>query len=618
MATSAAIATGLLPITTSGTVSLTVSGFGTVDAAIIICSNANSSNNPQDNATICVGFWDGVNSVQHTLSAVSEDGLVSSTDTYRSHINNRIISIYSPTTTQILTDATCAATTDGVILTVGEAKSGVQRYLTAILIKGVTDVHLGSVNLGTGTSAVDITAPAFKPDLVFLSTVGNTTATSGLAHWIFSLGAVHNNSSNVVTQAAVYGYSEDAVSTTDTGNYVTHSYCCGQFFNGSISWQASASDFDANGFSLTPTASAGSDEVSYLAIKLADPDDAWIDIIDMATSTGNDAHTGVGFQPDVVGLVFAGTTTLDSVATNNIFCFGAGDGTTQQCLAAHDQTSVTTTNTNSEADTAKILLSLFGGGTTNAEATLQSLDSDGFTLNYSDSSIDAKKILAFAIGDSTAGGGTTHEVTFTDAISISDALSVSSILGASLAEAVGIADQQSAAVTYEVTILESAALNDAQSVQAVFEVTVAESAAISDTNSVTAIYEVTISPGIGVGDVESYETGNVGTIGEAVGASVTFSAQCIYEVNASESVAINDLQQVAAVFEVALDNGVSITDLEQVQAILNVAVAEGITVNDIIQAALQGAVYYGDRRRISLADGKIRIVLKDKPHKIII
>lgn len=399
MATKAAVVTGLLP--TSGTRNFTSTGFGTVDAAIVFISQANSTNNPTGPLDYSIGFWDGINSVQHAYTNRS-DHAVTTTASRRIQKTSIILN-----TNANNIEATASAITDGLQLSV-TGSTGVERYITLIFIGGATDVHLAQLELGTGTSAIDVTAPGFKPSLVFFLSNGNSSANNGTydTFALSSFGAAHNNSSDTITQGAILGRSDDAVSTSNTFCYASHSIVAGQIsVTGTPTWTAAISDFDASGFSITPSASTSSDVLSYLAIQLADADDAWVDIIDAATSTGNSSQSGLGFSPDAVGLVGSLTSSLDSAASGRMICLGAGDASTEQSLICCDEDAVTTTDTSSRADTSNILNLRDQNDGVDAVASLGSLDSDGFTLSYSDAASSAWKILAFAIGDSTAGGG---------------------------------------------------------------------------------------------------------------------------------------------------------------------------------------------------------------------
>lgn len=392
MATNAVVVSGTLPQSTSGTVDLTISGFGTVSAAVIFLTKANTTNNPQNDSAFCVAFWDGSN--ENSTANNLLDGLTTSIDTR------------SSSSTVIEYDAltyTVSNITDGIRITKTGGTTSVDRYVSAILISGATNSVIGNVSLSTLTVTETI---GFKADLVFVMGIGgNAVSISSTYHGVHSFGVAHNDSFGTVTQGAVYGSSRDAQTTTVTNSRVTNSYVAAQLFNDTLSWQASLGNFTSTGFDITSTAATGGDYIFYLAIELSDPDDAYVGVIDAKTSTGTQAYTGTGFTPKVVGLVSEGSTAINTTAQSRAQSFGATDGTTHFCHFFHDEDAAGTSNAASEYSASNILHITDDAGTDDYIAALSSLDSDGFTLNYSDAAAAASKILAVAIGDSTAGGG---------------------------------------------------------------------------------------------------------------------------------------------------------------------------------------------------------------------
>lgn len=405
MATQATVVVGTLP--TTGTLDLTSSGFGTVQAAILIGSMASNTSNPSTgNPTYTIGFWDGVNSNQVCIRQILTDA-AATTATSRVIYNDRVLSFFN---TRYIT---CSATTDGITLTVNGTLD-YDFYVTAIFINGVTNVKAANLSIGNTVSAQDVTSVGFKADLLFAIASGSTVANGVLTQGQISFGAAHNNSSDVVSQGLMLVGSATSKASGDPYMQPVDGRIAGQIINASIDYDVTVSDFDTNGFTITTSSAAANDQIGYLAIELADPDDAWVDFIDAATSTGNSSQTGVGFEPDVVGLVGGLATDPSSVTTRMSFSFGASDGTTQRSIGVRDEDLADPTVSKAEADLSNILAIYDDDGTDLATASLSTMDSDGFTLNYSLAG-SAYKILAFAIGDSTAGGGITGTLTKTQA-----------------------------------------------------------------------------------------------------------------------------------------------------------------------------------------------------------
>lgn len=405
MSTSAKVATGTIGPTVSNTVDLTVSGFGTATAAVIFLSRAATADNPSTNAGFSTGFWTA--STQSAVAVQMDSGLSASTETARAITTGRAAQLLSAASgtsdDSSFYELTASSITDGIRLTVSSSSASLTYYVYAILFKGTTNVYVGSQSLGTGTSAIDITAPGFKPDLVLFHTNGDASAPRINNNAIYSIGVAHNNSSDTVSQGMAGFWSEDNQSDTDSGSYIRSGYVAGQVFNGTASWLASVGSFDASGFSITPSASANNDPVYFLALELADPDDAYVGIVDSKTSTGTQAYTGAGFTPEVLGLIQTACTAEATITTQGSIAFGTTDGTRTRVFSVRDANGAATTDCGSKSKDQPLYIRL-NDGTVDAEASLSSFDADGWTLNYSDGSASARKMLAFAIGDSTAGG----------------------------------------------------------------------------------------------------------------------------------------------------------------------------------------------------------------------
>lgn len=395
MPTSGGVATGTLP--TSGTVDLTISGFGDVDAALIVAGNANTTNNPADDLFLSFGLWDGVNG-----SAVSDS--VYSQDAVGLGVRKKRRSIGEFADDRGNFSYTCAAITDGIRLTAA-GSPGVARYVFAIFLGGLTNVKIVNTSLAADTSPNDITSVGFEPNLIFVLDNGKQNSDSTSDHSSMSFGFWHKDGAGTQREHAIRCGGVHNQFTSVTANRISASYCA--LSSGSVNpgYFLNISDPDSSGFTVTNSAYANYAYPYFLAIELANPDDFWAGLIDAATSTGDDSTTGAGFTPDVVGLLSGMATAVDTNTNGNALMFGAADSSRQRCISGFDQHNVSTMNCGVQSDSSNILRLFDHSGTDDAIASLSSLDSDGFTINYSDAAASAKKILAFAIGDSTAGGG---------------------------------------------------------------------------------------------------------------------------------------------------------------------------------------------------------------------
>ncbi len=122
------------------------------------------------------------------------------------------------------------------------------------------------------------------------------------------------------------------------------------------------------------------------------------------TSTGNQAVTGVGFQPKIVLFLFT-ENTVDGIIVDHQISLGAGISSTERTVAGvNDEDAQTTTDAERLIfDTKCLSLSVPGSSTILIDADLVSLDADGFTINVTTASGTASRFgyLALAGDDLT-------------------------------------------------------------------------------------------------------------------------------------------------------------------------------------------------------------------------
>lgn len=410
MAIECKVVTGNLP-TSGTTVDLTSSGFGNPTAAIIVVSRCASGNNPKTSIYYSVGFVEyHATSPPQTVNSISSADNQSTSLTARSQNNARCYERVNVSTTNVDRYGTASFITDGVRITLDAAET-VASYIECILIKGTSNVKVEEKQL-TVNGANDITTTGFKPDLVFFTSIGHATVDSGAGHAIFSFGAAHNDSTDTVSQGLVAFNSETGVGTSDTYSVTRDDAAVGQCHNGSQTWGGSIGTFDANGFTVTTSATPGNDYIQYLALESDDPDDFYVGVITTKTTTGTQAYTGTGFEPVALILGQTHTTTTNTIQTGNGGGIGMASSTTAEYSAGMaDEDGQGLTDCQSDFRTDGVAQCYSHTGTLELAAELSSFDSNGFTLNFDTVSggpgSTARKWLAIAIGDAAAGAGTT-------------------------------------------------------------------------------------------------------------------------------------------------------------------------------------------------------------------
>ena len=385
---------------------ITISGFGTPAAAIFIVSSATTDDTIAADSLMMVGWTDGTNEV--ATANIAADNVATS-NTARYYRTDRVISYCNASGTAIEQGGFSfdSWVTDGVRLYIDNDMPSA--YLcTCILIGGtdVSNVYAGlHDDLGNGTSPIDITAPGFEPDIVFITHIGTSlTAPYNGSTSIFTLGCAVNDGLDT-QRVAMYG-SSDGVFEGSTYSYIGNDSITGQVAGNILSWDAVISDFDASGFSITPNAATGSDIINYLCLKFTNNPN--IQLFDMQwPTTGDYAETGAGFEPSF-GLIASmmGPSSRNTMAGNTSVGFS---------LAAFDANGVyTTTVTDAEAADPTVAKSLSSdqlrildsaGSTDEVLASSYAFDADGWDFTLTTNPGSALLGWGLAIGVE-AGTGT--------------------------------------------------------------------------------------------------------------------------------------------------------------------------------------------------------------------
>jgi hypothetical protein len=119
------------------------------------------------------------------------------------------------------------------------------------------------------------------------------------------------------------------------------------------------------------------------------------------TSTGNQAVSGVGFQPTAI-LFWGNKLTAAGYGTGSSLFMGAATSTTERwAIAVIGDDAAADSNTARRNTASACILSLISGAAAvDSQADLVSFDSDGFTINWSDAPASAWLIHFYALGGS--------------------------------------------------------------------------------------------------------------------------------------------------------------------------------------------------------------------------
>lgn len=399
-----------LPAGSSGFVDATIPGFGTPKAAIVIVSNAQAIDTLTTIQRLSIGFTDGV---RVWCSTTYSADVAATARTARYQTSNTLITLLSrgsPTDNPDIAKAYNfdSWVTDGVRIAHDSGNTSVTRKAIVILIGGddVADAYVNfKDDLGTGTSPVAITEPGFEPSTVFCSSVNSAedpTQQPAGASALLSFGQAINDGLES-QRCFAYNLVNNTPSSNNHGTIANDAFLYQVSASGLISYKAPLTSFDASGFSVTPSASAGNDIMGYLALRFTNSPN--MDLVDITWPTSGDlAVDTLGFEPD-----FVMTSLLSAVASRNLvsstFVIGAmlsaQGGATEAAIATHDQDGVNTTNTGSYYSDS--VTALNDAGTVILEAA-GTFDADGVDYAISTNPPAATLGWLFGIGNVSSGG----------------------------------------------------------------------------------------------------------------------------------------------------------------------------------------------------------------------
>lgn len=392
-----------IPASFGNNVDFTISGFGTPSAAFFIMSGTTANGTITADARWGQGALDGTtmyNSASRALDANAGSGVA------RQAMTDGALGTIQDTNTRDGRTVFDGWITDGVTLDNAQAyASGISYMCTAVLFSGDCQAKLINHNLGTGTSAQNITTVGFQPDIVFIFGDGGATG-GGISSFYVPTFGVATYDGATITQRSMLWRNRASVATTEIASYVSDTKSGGSLSStsNSIFYSLTLSDFDADGFSITQSASSSSDVISLLCIKLPAGHQAKLFDVTVPTS-GNLAVTAPGFLP-YFGLMslLAGPTALNSIDTSNgvVSSLAVLDDTNLYATSVSSKDGVTTTIEKSYVDNAFKLLRA-SDGTVETTASGYAFDSAGWDITLTANPAAAVLGWGLAIGAGAAG-----------------------------------------------------------------------------------------------------------------------------------------------------------------------------------------------------------------------
>jgi len=276
------------------------------------------------------------------------------------------------------------------------------------------DFKLGSFNIPGTSGNQAVTGVGFQPKaLILFGTQNNGVNT----FQVFHFGAAISPS----VQRSIIDYGNHGASAGDNavGNAATI-YHRRNFSGGTASPVGSLVSFDSDGFTLNWDFGVAAWVAKYMAFGGGDLTNVDLRTVTVPGSTGSQAVTGLGFQPDaLIAFGVSHTSATGGRDTDPLSSFiGMTDGTAQGVNCSAGDEGADPTNTLSVQDVGRLVLTLnaASGGSVHNEASLTSLDADGYTFNWiTRTASDVFFVLAFKGGSFKVGTGAYKTSTGTQA-----------------------------------------------------------------------------------------------------------------------------------------------------------------------------------------------------------
>lgn len=244
---------------------------------------------------------------------------------------------------------------------------------------------VGSFDTGTGAAAsnVVVTGVGFQGKVVLFWWSGRTGSSDASGGASIQRGKGWAISDTA--RRAVGTRSEDAVTSSDTGK-INHDSACVAVLAATTSAIDGLLDFvsfDSDGFTLVVDDQfTQSYRIHYRVLGGADLTDFFIGSINTPGGTGDEAYTGVGFQPDYLEFMTVNTGTLNSVQAGGELSFGAAVSAAQQAVWYGEALAGQATMTTMSYCRAAECFANSAAGAITIRASLVSMDVDGFTLTF--------------------------------------------------------------------------------------------------------------------------------------------------------------------------------------------------------------------------------------------
>jgi hypothetical protein len=261
------------------------------------------------------------------------------------------------------------------------------------------DVYKGTFQKITTTGDQTIDGVGFTPKAVIFWWT-RQTAFGELAAIHVGYGFATNYSATYQNRGVAFA-SDDAAAKSNAGRIRSETYCINILSAGTptLVAKASVTAFISDGFTLNWAANeARADYIHFVALGGADITNARAGTFTLATGTGSQAVTDVGFQPNFLMFLWTFTEAVDTATAHGEIGMGLAKNSTKRgALVAFARDNLGTMATYQQQRTDSCILLLRTAGAQDAIVDFVSMDSDGFTVTKSDDPAVATPIFYLAL-----------------------------------------------------------------------------------------------------------------------------------------------------------------------------------------------------------------------------
>jgi hypothetical protein len=320
-------------------------------------------------------------------------GLTPPNARYKANFNDRCMCVFADVVVDVIEFVSMDSDGFTVNITTSSATARVISYL-AIGGADLTNVAIKQITAPASTGNQATTGVGFRPDAaLFFSTTSDVvnsvegTGVTGLGSATFGAADGTNQNVNAFTSIGADSSRAQAVDKVVTSPIADGS---------GVYMRASLSSFDSDGFTLNWDTVLG--DTRYVFVVCLKGGRYHAGAVDLATSTGNQAITGVGFTPVALLARHYNATSASGRIVAGIGECGFG-GATGSSARGQAWTCSYASNTQRNYSLASVLRQYTPGTPTALViADFVSFDSDGFTINQTTADGSAREILHFTMG----------------------------------------------------------------------------------------------------------------------------------------------------------------------------------------------------------------------------